>query len=205
MNQLSNKLQNHKIDDHSLIKLCQQGDLAALDTLIVKYQDRVYNIIYKICSNSDDAAELTQDTFVKVIEKIGDFKFRSALYTWVFRVAVNLTLNFVKRRASIGFKSLDETLKSCSEDSKSTLKSYLHDGGKDDPVLIAQKKEVGEIVQSALNRLDQQHKAIMLLREVEVLSYAEISEVLDIEVGTVKSRLFRARENLKEILKEALA
>ncbi len=203
--QASKKKQNHKIDDLSLVISCQNGDLGALDALLMKYQDRVYNIIYKICLNPDDAAELTQDTFVKVIEKISDFKLRSTFYTWLYRIAVNLTLNFVKRRANIGFKSIDEILKSCGDDSVKTLKSYLDDGGDSDPAQIASQNETRELIYAALNRLEQQHKVVILLREIEALSYSDISEILNIEIGTVKSRIFRARENLREIFKEALA
>lgn len=205
MTEIGKKKQNHRIDDLSLVKSCQDGNLEALDALVVKYQDRIYNIIYKICLNPDDAAELTQDTFVKVIEKISDFKLRSTFYTWLYRIAVNLTLNFVKRRANVGFKSIDETLKSCSGDSVKTLKAYLSDEGDFEPIKIASKNETRELIYSALNRLEQQHKVVILLREIESLSYSDISEILNLEIGTVKSRLFRARMNLREILKEALA
>ena len=78
-----------------------------MERLIIKYQDRIYNVILKMCQNEDDAAELTQDTFVKVIEKIGSFQGRSGFYTWVFRIAVNLTLNFCSRRVRLGFESLE--------------------------------------------------------------------------------------------------
>ncbi len=205
MAQANKKKQNHKIDDLSLVINCQNGDLEALNTLLLKYQDRIYSVIYRICLNPDDAAELTQDTFVKVIEKIGDFKLRSTFYTWLYRIAVNLTLNFIKRRASIGFKSIDEALKICDNDSVKTLKSYLNDQGDFDPVKIASQHETRELIYAAISKLEEQHKIVILLREIEALSYSDISEILNVEIGTVKSRVFRARANLREILKEALA
>ena len=91
---MEKQLENIVIDDVVLVRQCQQGDSVAMQRLIVKYQDRIFNVILKICSNRDDAAELTQETFVKFIEKINTFKMQSAFYTWLFRIAVNLSLNF---------------------------------------------------------------------------------------------------------------
>lgn len=203
--QVAKKAPNLSLDDGELVKRCQQGDSSAMDTLIIKYQDRIYNIIRNICSNSDDAAELTQDTFVKAIEKLSDFKGNSSFYTWVFRIAVNLTLNFNKRRAKIGFKSLEDAVGGADKDSRASLKNYLFDKSDSDPVIVAQNNEVALILNSALNKLDEEHKTIVLLREVESMSYIEIAEVLEIELGTVKSRLYRARESLRDMLKEVLS
>ena len=98
---------NISVDDTILVEQCRQGDSAAMQRLILKYQNRIYNTILKICANPDDAAELAQETFVKVIENIDKFQGRSSFYTWVFRIAVNLTLNYCKRSVKLGFRSLD--------------------------------------------------------------------------------------------------
>ena len=95
------------IDDSVLVQRSQSGDTAAMERLILKYQNRIFNVVMKMCGNTDDAAELTQETFVKVIESIDKFKGRSSFYTWLFRIAVNLTLNYCQRNAKMATRSLD--------------------------------------------------------------------------------------------------
>ena len=113
------------IDDAVLVERCRRGDSSAMERLIIKYQDRIYNIILKMCANADDAAELTQETFVKVIENISDFEGRSGFYTWVFRIAVNLTLNYCQRGSRLAFRSLDAESDEESEQAKGALKTIL--------------------------------------------------------------------------------
>jgi RNA polymerase sigma-70 factor (ECF subfamily) len=180
------------------------GDTEAMSRLIVKYQGRIYNTILKICRNNHDAAELTQETFVKLIEKIDTFEGRSSLYTWLFRVAVNLTLNYCKRRSRQGERSLELTTSGDNEDGRAQLGSFLTDEKACDPAEAAQKKETREVVLEGLNRLDEQQRTIIVLRDIEGMNYVEIAETLELELGTVKSRLSRARAALKDILKEML-
>ncbi len=201
---MQKQLENISIDDAVLVRRCQQGDSEATERLIVKYQDRIYNVILKICRNRDDAAELTQETFVKIIEKIDSFRGKSAFYTWLFRVAVNLTLNYCKRRFKVSGRSLDEPLGPDFDGARGQLRSFLVDESAIDPAVLAQKKEIGRIVLASLSRLDDDHRTILVLRDIEDMAYAEIAEVLEIELGTVKSRLSRARANLREILETVL-
>jgi RNA polymerase sigma-70 factor (ECF subfamily) len=197
-------LTNISIDDTVLVERCRAGDTDAMERLIIKYQDRVYNVILKICQNEDDAAELAQDTFVKVIEKIGTFQGRSGFYTWVFRIAVNLTLNFCSRRVRLGFEPL-ETDGNEHQQAKNQLRQYLADEGSPDPAAIAEKKELCRLTERALGRLDDAQRAVIILRDVEGMSYEQIAGVLNIELGTVKSRLSRARNSLREILEVVLS
>ena len=104
------ELENINIDDTVLVEQCRRGNTDAMERLIIKYQDRIYSVILRICANRDDAVELTQDTFVKVIENINSFREKSAFYTWLFRIAVNLTLNHCKRRVRFETESLDAEL-----------------------------------------------------------------------------------------------
>lgn len=187
------------IDDAALVQQCRQGDSAATETLIRKYQNRIYNAILRICANPDDAAELTQDTFVKVIEKIDKFEGRSSFYTWVFRIGVNLTLNHCQRSVKLGFKSLDAEDNDNDKD-KGVLKEFLTDDSLPDPAVVAQNKELCRLVVKALMKLDDTQRAVVVLRDIEGMNYAQIAEVLDIELGTVRSRLSRARTNLREIM-----
>jgi len=192
--------QNINIDDAVLVEQCRRGDSAAMERLILKYQNRIYNVILKICANPDDAAELTQDTFVKIIENIDRFERRSGFYTWAFRIAVNLTLNYCQRSAKHGFSSLDAENDEHSQQAKAQLKGFLSDDSSPDPAVVAQNKELCRIVAKTLIKLDDAQRTVLVLRDIEGMNYAEIAKVLDIELGTVKSRLSRARSNLRELL-----
>jgi len=202
--QLQKQLDNIPVDDAILVRRCREGDGVAVERLIIKYQDRIFNVILKICGNKDDAAELTQETFVKFIEKIGSFAGRSAFYTWLFRVAVNLTLNYCKRRGKLPMLSLDAAVGAEAGEGAAQLKAFLADKDSLDPAVVAQNREIGEIVMQSLGKLDDEHRAVLVLRDIEGMAYAEIAETLDVRLGTVKSRLSRARANLKEILDTVL-
>jgi RNA polymerase sigma-70 factor (ECF subfamily) len=187
-------------EDSSLVEQCRHGDSAALERLIVRYHSRIYNTILRICTNADDAAELTQETFVKVIENIGDFEGRSGFYTWVFRIAVNLTLNYCQRGSRLAFRSLDAENDEENEQAKGALKAVLSSDDLPDPATVAANKELCQIVLKALKKLDDAQRAVIVLRDIEGMNYAQIGEVLKIELGTVKSRISRARNSLREIL-----
>ena len=203
-NQLQAQRQNVSIDEVAILARARDGDTEAMEQLILKYQGRIYNTILKICANKDDAAELTQDTFVKAIEKINVFQGKSSFYTWIFRIAVNHTLNYCKRKFKLGFDSLDRPQGSDSEQGRKTLKEFLSDSTSPDPVALAQNKEIYELVSRAIVKLDGNQRAVVVLCDIEGMSYAQIAEVLEVGLGTVKSRLARGRKNLKEILDTVL-
>ena len=194
---------NISLDDATLVRQCQNGNLEAMSCLIVKYQDRIYNAILKICQNHDDAAELTQDTFVKVLENINSFRGKSSFYTWLFRVAVNHTLNYCKRRFKLSPVSLDAENDQI-EESKGKLAAVLAAPDGLDPAVVAQQKELSQIVVNLIGQLAQEYRVVLVLRDIEQMTYAEISEVLRIETGTVKSRLSRARAKLRQLLETVL-
>ena len=195
---------NISIDDTALVQRCRQGDPSAAERLILKYQNRIYNAILRICANPDDAAELTQDTFVKVIENIDKFEGRSSFYTWAFRIGVNLTLNYCQRNAKVGFKSLDAEDDIDKGKGRGVLKEFLASDALPDPAVVAQNKELCRLVVKAMMKLDDTQRAVIVLRDIEGMNYAQIAEVLDIELGTVRSRLSRARNNLREIMEAGI-
>ena len=135
---MQEQLAHISLDDSVLIERCRAGDGAATERLIIKYQDRIYNVILKMCQNRDDAAELAQDTFVRFIENVAKFRGGSSLYTWLFRIAVNLTLNHCKRRSKFGMRSLDAGAGLEFEDARLQLKDYLADREGLDPAVLAQ-------------------------------------------------------------------
>jgi RNA polymerase sigma-70 factor (ECF subfamily) len=191
-------------DEKVLIERCRGGDSAAIERLILQYQDRIYNTILKICGNPDDAAELLQDTFVRVIEKIGEFESRSSFYTWAFSIAVNLTISHCRRKGKIRFGSIDESGGQDDSDTAATLKEFLRDDKTPDPAAASQNDELCSLVMKMLRRLSEEHRAVLVLREIEGMDYARIAETLNIGLGTVKSRISRARCDLRELLESAL-
>jgi len=191
------------IADAMLVERCRQGDSVAMERLILKYQNRIYNVILKMCSNPHDAAELTQDTFVKIIQNIAKFESKSSFYTWAFRIAVNLTLNYCQRSARLGLRSLD------SEDYGSgkaaqALMDLLSDDSSPDPANVAQNKELCEIAVRSLMKMDDDQRMVIVLRDIEGMNYAQIAGVLQIKLGTVRSRLSRARSRLREVVEAML-
>lgn len=189
-----------KISDDVLIGQCQRGDTFAMERLIVKYQTRLYNVIYRICSNPDDAAELTQETFVKIIENIGKFQGKSSFYTWAFRIAVNLTINYCRRNSRLGIKSLDSEDSDSGDQASCMLRDYLSNEKSPDPAGVVQNRELCDLVTQAIAQLDEDHRTVLVLRDIEGMSYAQIAQVLELEMGTVRSRISRARGKFKDIL-----
>ncbi|MBN2180359.1 MAG: sigma-70 family RNA polymerase sigma factor [Sedimentisphaerales bacterium] len=192
------------IEDAGLVDQFRRGDSQAMERLVLKYQNRIYNVILKICTDPDDAAELTQETFVKVIENIHKFEGRSKFYTWVFRVAVNLTLNYCQRNAKLTLSSLDAERSKYDSRETQVLKEFLSDEHSPDPETLAQNKELCALAVQALTKLDDAQRAVVVLRDIEGMNYAQIADVLDIELGTVRSRLSRARGRLRKILEASL-
>ena len=192
------------IDDSTLVRQAQTGDAPSMERLILKYQHRIYNVILKMCGNADDAAELAQETFVKVIESIEKFKGRSSFYTWLFRIAVNLTLNHCQRSARMATRSLDAQDADLEGHAGQLLKDLLSDERTVDPAALAQSHELCELAKRSLLKLEEPQRAVVVLRDIEGMDYAQIADVLNIELGTVRSRLSRARGNLRETLENML-
>ena len=194
-----------RTNDAVLIEQYLKGDSESMEQLVLKYQNRIYNVILKICADHDDAAELTQETFVKVIENLNKFEGRSGFYTWTFRIAVNLALNYCQRNSRLVFRSLDaEQEQQDDSQVKQVLKDFLSDDSSPDPATEVQNKELYRIAARTLMGLDEAHRAVIVLRDIEGMSYARIAEVLDIELGTVRSRLSRARSKMRDILEAIL-
>lgn len=192
------------IDDSVLVQQSQAGDTKAMERLILKYQNRIYNVTLKMCGNPDDAAELTQEAFVKVIESINKFQGKSSFYTWLFRIAVNLTLNHCQRTSRTATRSLDAEESGQEGAAKQYLKDFLSDENAADPAVLAQSRELCELAKQSLLKLDEPQRAVIVLRDIEGMNYNDIADVLNIELGTVRSRLSRARSHVRDILEAML-
>ena len=194
---------NVSIDDSVLVEKCKQGDLAAMERLVLRYQGRIYNVILRMCTNVDDALELTQETFVKIIENINGFEGKSSFYTWIFRIAVNLTINYCSKNYRRDLQSLDSVIDNDGQ-VKEELKKFIKDDNSPDPAIVAQNDELCGIITESLMKLEEEQRAVLILRDIEGMDYARIADVLEVNLGTVKSRLSRARNNLRGIVEEFL-
>ena len=183
------------MDDTGLVRLCQNGDMTAFEQLFRRHQDRIYGIAYRMMNNREDAFDLTQEIFIRTYQKIGDFNFKSAFSTWLYRLALNLCTDELRKQKSRRKREISTTeLGSLAE------VSAIIQVDENTPEDYAISKEHEKQIWDAINSLKDKDRAVIILRDVEGLSYEEISEILKCSLGRVKSRLHEARQKLKAIL-----
>jgi RNA polymerase sigma-70 factor (ECF subfamily) len=178
--------------DEVLITLFQQGERGAFRFLVERYQARIKNLIYSIFHEPDIIDDLAQEVFIRAYEALPNFRFQSSFYTWLYRIAVNKSRDELRRRKIRRFFSLQSLLDSTDHELASKLAVEPRDN------------EVQELIASALKSIPERFRTVIILKDIEGLSYEEIAEVLQCELGTVKSRLFRARATLRNVLKPLL-
>jgi len=190
-----------KFEDASLVQQCRSGDMQAFAALVAKYQDRIFNTIFRMCPQRADAEELAQETFLKALERIGQFRGRSEFYTWLFRIAVNLTISYRRRSGRIRFHSMTEPDGSGGGRTDALIEAAAHRSNPG-PAAAVIAGDTNRRVLESLEELDDDFRAVVILRDMEDMDYARMGRILDLPVGTVKSRLHRARSVLKEKLKD---
>jgi RNA polymerase sigma-70 factor (ECF subfamily) len=179
-------------DEPALVQRCRLGDGPALTLLIQRYQDRLFNALLRLCGNSHDAEELCQDTFVRFLAKIGEFRGGSSLYTWLFRIAMNLALSHRRRGGKVRLVPL-EARAGQEED----LARAISDPRQATPAAQVERTEEHQRVLAALEGLEQEFRAVVVLRDVEGMDYEQIAQVLNVPVGTLKTWLYRARGEVR--------
>jgi RNA polymerase sigma-70 factor (ECF subfamily) len=187
-------------EDSALVAGLRAGDECAYEILIQRFQQPVYNLISRLVDDPGDAADVAQEVFLKVFRKVNGFRSESSLKTWVYRIAVNEARNqrrwFVRHRGKeIGLDPADAAAQGPQD--------WLCDPGRS-PYQTALDQETHALIESALNKVSPNYRAAVVLREVEGLSYEEISEILEVSLGTVKSRILRGRESLRKHLVDRL-
>ena len=190
-------------DDLALVRQFRKGDMEAFSLLVAKYQDRIYNMLLRMVSRPADAEELAQEAFLRAMERIGQFGGRSKFYTWLFRIATNLAISRQRRRGRIKFHSLDGP-EEYDGRAPRALGAALATRREVGPLTAAVAKETNARVAAALDELDEEFRLVVVLRDIEEMDYAQVAEVMDVPVGTVKSRLHRARGMLRDRLKDLL-
>jgi RNA polymerase sigma-70 factor (ECF subfamily) len=189
------------LDESALIERTLAGDAAAFDQIVLQYQDMVFNLSYRLLGNRDEAVDLSQDVFLQVYRKLGTFRRDASLRTWLYRIVINLSKNrrrwWSRRFSEMTALSIDEVESGTS--SAWELQAPVN-GSLVPPDEALERKEAGELLRQAIDRLPFDQRTVLLLKEIEGLPYDEIGATLDIPLGTVKSRLARARKALRDDL-----
>lgn len=185
--------------DADLVLRVQNGETEAYGTLVRRYQDRVYNTCWRVCGNLEEARDLTQQAFLNGLERIAGFKREAGFYTWIFRIAVNLSLTHRRRAKTRRTTSLDSAAVE-SQNQADPLTRLRKEAQTEDPIDSAARKELQRAAAEGLASLDETQRAIIVLRDIEGFDYDDISAILEVPRGTVKSRLHRARAALRDAL-----
>ena len=186
------------LNDDELVGQVLAGDSRAFGEIVQRHEDRLYNTIYRLVSSAEDARDLLQDTFVKAYENLETFRGGSSLYTWLFRIAVNTSLSHRRRR-----KWVQMSVPAGNDDDPNPGNAVA-DTATVDPADGLVTAETETLVQEAINGLDDEHRTVVVLRDIQHCDYRQIAEILEVPPGTVKSRLHRARMMLREKLEPLL-
>ena len=184
-------------EDQQLVARAQAGEASAFDQLVIKYSPRLYGLVYNMTSNHEDTNDLLQDVFAKAYKAIRGFRGKSTFYTWVHSIAVNMTLNFLKKRGRRFHLSLDDVDSSVQND-----KEFLEVTATSSPVREADLSELQKRLNEAMMKLSDEHRAVVTMFHIQGMPHAEISKILRVSEGTVRSRLFYANRQLQNYLDE---
>ena len=188
-----------RISDLALVRNAQREDVGSYDELVRRYQERIYATVYHMTSNHEDANDLVQETFIKAYRALKTFKGDSSFYTWVYRIAVNKTINFLKQRKNRLHMSLNDV-------------DFHAENDPDLVALVSEKTprrdlnlaELQDKLNGAMLKLSEHHRMVVTLHDIQGLSHEEIGEIMGCNIGTVRSRLFYARQQLQAYLTDYL-
>jgi len=187
------------VSELDLVKRCQAGQAEAFDELVTRYQTRIFAMIYNMVHNEQDAWDLAQESFIKAWKSIKRFRGRSSFYTWIYRIVMNVTIDWLRKKQVKGAgMEFDDALqlKEIDPASKTVPKA--------DPLPHErmERREIRAKIDKAIAQLSPEHRAVILMKEIEEMQYHEIAETLDCSIGTVMSRLFYAHKKLQNLLRD---
>jgi len=186
------------LTDAEFVRRAKTGELAAFEELVTRYERRVYSLAFRMLANQQDAEDVTQEAFLSALEHLGDFREESSFYTWLMRITSHAALKIIRKRKGLPTESLDAT----AEDDSLPHPEYIADW-RESPERLAQNNETARLIDEALAKLDEDHRVVFLLRDVEGLSVKETADALGLSEANVKVRLLRARLQLREHLTRA--
>ncbi|MES2705098.1 MAG: sigma-70 family RNA polymerase sigma factor [Verrucomicrobiota bacterium] len=189
-----------KQEDRVLVERAQEGDCASFDTLVLKYSPRLYSLIYHMTSHREDTHDLLQEVFARAFRNLRSFRGQSGFYTWVYTIAVNLTLNFLKRRNRRHNISLDDIDNGIQTDGE-----FLELTATSDPVRETGLRELQRHLNEALQKLSEDHRTVVTMFDIQGMPHADISRILGVSEGTVRSRLHYAHKQLQSLLSDYLS
>jgi RNA polymerase sigma-70 factor (ECF subfamily) len=194
-------------EDRALIAKAQAGDTAAFRSLVERHQRRAFAIAYSLVRDENDARELVQDAFLRVFKGLGTFQGGSSFFTWLYRIVTNLSIDLMRKpgRAAGTLSVESESNERAEQDGDSVDFPLLSKIDGSDPVDVLRRREIGARIQSALDALPPYHRSVIVMREVEGLSYDEMAQVMGVSKGTIMSRLFHARQKLQRALHDCYA
>ncbi len=185
-------------EEAKIIRAVVDGNNNAFEDLVLEYQKQVYHITLKMTGSEEDAFDLSQETFLKAYRTLSSFRGEASFGSWLYRMAANLCIDFLRKKKRYG----SEKIISLDEDEEEGRRPLELPDLRYEPQSALEKKETGERVRAGLAKLPHEQRLILVLRDVEGFSYQEIADALKIELGTVKSRIYRARAHLAQLLTE---
>lgn len=186
-----------RAEERDLVQKSQQGDTEAYDVLVRRYQGKIYALAYNMTGNKEDAEDRVQDVFIKAFQSIRNFKGQSSFYTWLYRIAVNRTINFLKTRKNRLALSLNDMDAGAERDP-----AYVELRARESPVRDVSILELQEKLNKALQTLSEKHRVVVVLYDIQGVPHKEIAQMMGCSQGTVRSRLFYARQQLQKELKD---
>jgi RNA polymerase sigma-70 factor (ECF subfamily) len=187
------------VSELDLVKRCQSGHTEAFDELVTRYRTRVFSMIYNMVHSEQDAWDLAQDSFLKAWKSIGRFRGQSSFYTWIYRIVMNVTIDWLrKKKIKGGDAEFDDAiqLREIDPASKTVPKTEAL------PHQLMERDEIRARIDNAIAQLSPEHRAVILMKEIDDMQYHEIAETLGCSIGTVMSRLFYARKKLQNLLRD---
>ncbi|MBX7081639.1 MAG: sigma-70 family RNA polymerase sigma factor [Nannocystaceae bacterium] len=190
-------------DDHSLVEACKRGDRRAFQLLFERYERKVYAVAYGFLRSQEDALDVVQEAFIKVHRYLPNFEGQSSFYTWLYRIVANLCIDHIRRNTRKKDVEFDDKLRHDGDQDSAPAES-LPTSLLGNPGEAVENKEILAAVQDSLKYLSDKHRAVIIMRELQGLSYADMAKAMNCSKGTIMSRLFHARRNMQKLLRERL-
>jgi RNA polymerase sigma-70 factor (ECF subfamily) len=188
-------------DDHRLITECRQGDPAAFGVLVGRYQDRLYNSVYRMVGNAEDALDVVQEAFLNAYQSLDSFKGDSLFFTWLYRIAVNTAISLKRKQRAVVSLNADWTSRN-GEQAPGHALEPPDPSEENQPGHAIEQAEEERRVHRALARLSPEHRTVLVMKDLEGQKYEVMADVLGVPIGTIRSRLHRARLELRELLEQ---